>query len=79
MCQFRQVAGLFMRQGITRSHGPLCTDGSITKDQDRVKTELDPNTQKGSKERYLLGLKTKHANFRGNPLYEATKRHLNNS
>ena len=33
---------------------------------------------KGSKERYLLGqtLKTQHANFRGNPLYQATERHL---
>ena len=46
---------------------------------------------KGSKEHYLLWQniqveknaiyydKTQHANFRGNPLYQVTKRHLNNS
>ena len=32
---------------------------------------------KDSKERYLLGQITQPANFRGNPLYQATKRHLN--
>ena len=36
-------------------------------------------TPTGSKERrYLLG-QNKHANFLGNPIYEATKRHLINS
>ena len=34
---------------------------------------------RGGKKRYLLGQNTICANFRGNPLYPATKRHLNNS
>ena len=32
-------------------------------------------TQKGSNERLFIFTRT---NFRGNPLYQATKRHLNN-
>ena len=36
----------------------------------------DPNTHKGSKERYLFWQNTT-ANFRGNPLFQATKQHLN--
>ena len=32
--------------------------------------------RKNSEERYLVGLKTQHANFRGNPLYQTTKRHF---
>ena len=31
----------------------------------------------GSRERYLLGQITQPANVRGNPRYQATKRHLN--
>ena len=34
---------------------------------------------KASKESYLIGQKTQHENFRGNLLYQATKRHLNNN
>ena len=33
-------------------------------------------TQKGSNER-LFNTDTQYANFQGNPLYQATKRHLN--
>ena len=32
--------------------------------------------RKSSEERYLVGLKTQHANFRGNPFYQTTKRHF---
>ena len=37
-------------------------------------------TQKGLNERLLIYLNTdtQYANIRGNPLYQATKRHLNN-
>ena len=38
----------------------------------------NPNTEKGQKNAVYQD-KTQHANFRGNPLYQATKRHLNNS
>ena len=39
----------------------------------------DPNTQKVQKTAIIYKDKTQHANFRGSPLYQATKRHLNNS
>ena len=38
----------------------------------------DPNTKKVRKNAIYQD-KTQHANVRGNPLYKATKRHLNNS
>ena len=39
---------------------------------------LDPNTQKVQKNTICKD-QTQHANFQGNPLYEAAKQHLNNS
>ena len=38
----------------------------------------DPNTEKVEKNAIYQD-KSQHANFRGNPLYQAMKRHLNNS
>ena len=38
----------------------------------------DPNTQK-VQWNAIYQDETQHANFLGNPLYQATKRHLNNS
>ena len=38
----------------------------------------DPNTQKVQRSA-VYSDKTQHVNFQGNALYQATKRHLNNS
>ena len=38
----------------------------------------DPDTEKIQKNA-IYEDKTEHTNFQGNPLYQATKRHLNNS
>ena len=57
------------------------------KEEKKKKTEIrmtagvlkqDPNTQKVQKNAIYCD-KTQTANVRGNPLYQATKRHLNNS
>ena len=51
--------------------------GQITTNEKEASTVRSKRI-KGSKERYLLG-QNKHANCRCNPLYRATKRHLNNN
>ena len=40
--------------------------------------EQDPNTEKVKKNAVYYG-KTQHANFRGKPLFQATKQPLNNA
>ena len=41
--------------------------------------DLRIQTHKRFKRTLFIRTKTQSANFRGNPLYQATKRHLNNS
>ena len=38
----------------------------------------DPNTKRFKRMLIYFNTDTQYANFRGNPLYQATKRHLNN-
>ena len=38
----------------------------------------DPNTKKFKQTLIYFNTDTQYENFRGNPLYQATKRHLNN-
>ena len=39
---------------------------------------LDPNTKRFKRTLIYFNTDTQYANFRGNPLYQASKRHLNN-
>ena len=62
---------------ITRTYNKSTWYGSSFEREMTTKPSI-PKHIKGSKERYLLG-QDKTSNFRGNPLCQATKRHLNNS
>ena len=46
---------------------------ALNRSQKRCFTMFDYKHIKGSKERYLLGEKTQHAIFQGNPLYQVIK------
>ena len=61
---------------ITRTYNNSTWYGSSFVREMTTKPSI-PKHIKGSKERYLLG-QDKTSNFRGNPLGQATKRHLNN-
>ena len=48
-------------------------------DQNKIKTHKRFKKTKTKKNTLFIRRKTQHANFRGNPLYQATKRHSNKS
>ena len=60
---------------MTNEQGP---NAQKVKKNSIMTNEQDPNPQKVKKNAVYYD-KTQHANFRGKPLFQATKQHLNNS
>ena len=77
----RLTTRLFIHQSSLVVEGVLESLSSIVHTDywtDLIVERQDPNTQKIQRNA-VYSDKTQHANFRGSPVYRATKRHLNNS